>query len=46
MLITLGVRALAWLKKERNKEEQHRVLAGYRFATLVLLMGNCGGLVS
>ena len=37
ILIASGIRALAWLKKE---EEQTLVLACYRFATLVLLVGD------
>ena len=42
MLITLGVRALAWLKKE----EQAHVLACCRFATLALLAGSVSNLIS
>ena len=37
ILITSGVRALAWLKKE-EEQEQSLVLAFYCFATLVLLV--------
>ena len=45
MLIASGVKALAWLKKEEEDDEQNRILAGCRFATLALLAGDFGGLV-
>ena len=47
MLITSGDRALAWLNKEEERiKEQNRILAGCRFATLALLTGDFGGLIS
>ena len=41
ILITSGVRALAWLKKE----EQSHIFAGCRFANLPILSGNVDSLV-
>ena len=45
MQIASGVKALAWLKKEEEEDEQNRVLAGCHFATLALLAGDFGNLV-
>ena len=45
MLIASEVRALAWLKKKKE-EEQNCVWAGCHFATLALLTGDFGNLVS
>ena len=46
LIIASGVRALDCLNKvEEKEEEQNRLLAGCRFATLTLIAGDVGHLI-
>ena len=45
IVIAKAVKALAWLKKKKRKDDENRVLPCWRFATLAMLSGDVDILV-